>query len=101
MTPPDPVPRSAASKIKNARGERLDYTFVAGRPGQMDVAILAHGVTSQKDRPWALDLEAALTAAGIAVMRFSFPECLTSPKSATSARAPSSASKILPGLMSR
>ncbi|HVQ27979.1 MAG TPA: alpha/beta fold hydrolase [Vicinamibacteria bacterium] len=72
MTPPDPVPRSTASKIKNARGERLDYTFVAGRPGQMDVAILAHGVTSQKDRPWALDLEAALTAAGIAVMRFSF-----------------------------
>ena len=38
----------------------------------MDVVVIAHGVTSQKDRPWALDLEAALTAAGIAVMRFSF-----------------------------
>ena len=58
--------------IRNASGERLDHTFVAGRPGRQDVVVIVHGVTGQRDRPWARDLAAALTASGIAVVQFSF-----------------------------
>ena len=58
--------------LRNASGERLDHTFVEGRPGRQDVAVILHGVTGQRDRPWARDLEAALLASGIAVVQFSF-----------------------------
>ena len=63
---------TAHGEIRNTRGERLDYTFVAGRPGQKDVVVITHGVTGQRDRPLAGDLAAALTAAEIAVVQFSF-----------------------------
>jgi pimeloyl-ACP methyl ester carboxylesterase len=59
-------------EIRNAHGERLDHAFVAGRPGRSDVVVIVHGVTSQRDRPWARDLAAALTAAEIGVVQFSF-----------------------------
>lgn len=72
MTPPDSGHHAGAGEIRNGRGERLDHTFVPGRPGRKDVAVIAHGVTSQRDRPWARDLAAALTAAEIAVVQFSF-----------------------------
>ena len=72
MTPPDAGNQAAAGEIRNARGERLDHTFVAGRPGRPDVVVIVHGVTSQRDRPWARDLAAALTASEIAVVQFSF-----------------------------
>jgi pimeloyl-ACP methyl ester carboxylesterase len=72
VTPPDPDRRAPAGEIRNAYGERLDYTCVAGRPGRKDVVVISHGVTSQRDRPWAIDLSAALTAAEIAVVQFSF-----------------------------
>ena len=77
MTPPDAghharTGETGPGEIRNASGERLDHTFVSGRPGQEDVVVIAHGVTSQRDRPWAADLAAALTAAGIAVVQFSF-----------------------------
>jgi len=71
VIPPDSN-GAAVGEIRNARGERLDHTFVAGRPGRKDVVVIAHGVTGQRDRPWARDLTAALTAAGIAVVQFSF-----------------------------
>ena len=58
--------------IRNASGERLDHTFEASGPGRQDVAVILHGVTGQRDRPWARDLAAALTASGIAVVQFSF-----------------------------
>jgi len=45
---------------------------VAGRPGRPDVVVIVHGVTSQRDRPWARDLAAALSAREIAVVQFSF-----------------------------
>lgn len=61
-----------APEIRNAFGERLDHTFVAGRPGRSDVVVIVHGVTSQRGRPWAMDLAAGLTAAEIAVVQFSF-----------------------------
>ncbi len=72
MTPRDTGNQAAAGEIRNARGERLDHTFVAGRPGRQDLVVIAHGVTSQRDRPWARDLAAALTASEIAVVQFSF-----------------------------
>jgi pimeloyl-ACP methyl ester carboxylesterase len=72
VTPPDIGDQAGAGEIRNERGERLDHTFVAGRPGRQDVVVIAHGVTSQRDRPWARDLAAALAAAEIAVVEFSF-----------------------------
>jgi pimeloyl-ACP methyl ester carboxylesterase len=72
VTPPDPGHPADAGTIRNASGERLDHTFVAGRPGRQDLVVLVHGVTSERDRPWARDLASALTAAGIAVVQFSF-----------------------------
>ena len=72
MTPPEIGHHAGTGEIRNASGERLDHTFVPGQPGRMDVVVIAHGVTSQRDRPWARDLAAALTAAEIAVVQFSF-----------------------------
>jgi pimeloyl-ACP methyl ester carboxylesterase len=72
VNPPDTGNRARAGEIRNAQGERLDYTFAAGRPGRQDMVVIAHGVTSHRDRPWARDLAAALNAAEIAVVQFSF-----------------------------
>ena len=72
MTPREAGNQATAGEIRNARGERLDHTFVAGRPGRPDVVVIVHGVTSQRDRPWARDLAAALTAREIGVVQFSF-----------------------------
>jgi pimeloyl-ACP methyl ester carboxylesterase len=63
--------------IRNASGERLDYTFTAA-VGQSDdtapgtAVILAHGVTAHKDRPWLGALSTALSHAGLASLRLSF-----------------------------
>jgi pimeloyl-ACP methyl ester carboxylesterase len=72
VTPRDASSQAAVGEIRNARGERLDHTFVSARPGRQDVAVILHGVTGQRDRPWARDLAAALTAREIAVVQFSF-----------------------------
>lgn len=58
--------------IRNRHGERLDATLHPGRPGDRRIVAIAHGVTSHKDRPWLIALSAALGAAGIASLRFSF-----------------------------
>jgi pimeloyl-ACP methyl ester carboxylesterase len=72
VTPPRSGNQAVAGGIRNAHGERLDHTFVAGRPGRQDVVVILHGVTSHRDRPLATDLAAALTAREIAVVQFSF-----------------------------
>jgi pimeloyl-ACP methyl ester carboxylesterase len=72
VTPSVTGNHAATREIRNARGERLDHTFLAGRPARQDVVVIVHGVTSQRDRPWARDLAAALTATEIAVVQFSF-----------------------------
>jgi pimeloyl-ACP methyl ester carboxylesterase len=72
VTPRDTGSQPAAAEIRNARGERLDHTFVAGRSGRHDVVVVLHGVTSHRGRPWATDLATALTASEIAVVQFSF-----------------------------
>jgi uncharacterized protein len=64
--------------IRNAQGERLDTTFHpaaasgGGASAPRSLAILAHGVTSNKDRPWLIDLAEGLVHAGIPCLRLSF-----------------------------
>ena len=59
-------------EIKNAHGERLDYTFHPGVPGAKHVAVLGHGVTGNKDRTFVVALAEALARAGVPTLRFSF-----------------------------
>ncbi|MAG64184.1 MAG: alpha/beta fold hydrolase [Planctomycetota bacterium] len=63
-------------EIHNESGERLDHVFT---PGQEDtqaadrkVVVIGHGVTSHHDRPYLTHLCDALSAAGLASLRFSF-----------------------------
>lgn len=63
--------------IRNASGERIDYTFTAAPGPPPDVApskvvILAHGVTAHKERPLLVTLAGALSDAGLASLRLSF-----------------------------
>jgi fermentation-respiration switch protein FrsA (DUF1100 family) len=59
-------------EIKNSLGERLDYTYHAGQSGSQDIAVLGHGVTGNKDRPFLVALAEGLGRAGIPALRFSF-----------------------------
>ena len=59
-------------KINNSSGEVLDYTFHAGTEGSRHIAVLGHGVTGNKDRPFVVALAEGLAAAGIHALRFSF-----------------------------
>ncbi len=56
-------------EIRNEHGERLDFTF---RPGERQLVVIGHGVTANKDRPWALTIAEALETAGHATLRLSF-----------------------------
>lgn len=58
-------------EIRNAQGERLDYTAVEGNPAN-DLVVIGHGVTGNKDREWAVSLATALGRAGWPAMRLSF-----------------------------
>lgn len=58
--------------IRNLSGEVLDYTFHAGTEGSRHIAVLGHGVTGNKDRPFVVALAEGLAAAGIHALRFSF-----------------------------
>jgi pimeloyl-ACP methyl ester carboxylesterase len=59
-------------EIKNSQGEKLDYTFHAGKAGTRALVVLGHGVTGNKDRPFVVALAEGLAAAGIPALRFSF-----------------------------
>ena len=59
-------------EIHNPQGERIDYSYHAGEAGDDRLAILGHGVTGNKDRPFVVALAEGLAAAGIAAFRFSF-----------------------------
>lgn len=58
------------SEIRNAQGEKIDYTFHDG--GSEVVVAIGHGVTGNKDRPLVEGLASGLAAAGFSVLRFSF-----------------------------
>ena len=60
------------SEIKNAQGERLDYTYHHGRSGARELVVVGHGVTGNKDRPFVVALAEGLAKAGIPALRFSF-----------------------------
>lgn len=58
-------------EIRNASGERIDYTYVPGAD-EARVVVLGHGVTGNKDRAVMVNAAEALQAAGFATLRFSF-----------------------------
>ena len=58
------------SEIRNPQGERLDYSFHPADSKRL--LIIGHGVTGNKDRPWAVALGEAAANAGIPALRFSF-----------------------------
>lgn len=58
--------------IRNAAGERLDYSFHEGAGFDRALVVIGHGVTANKDREWAIVLGDTLAAAGIDALRFSF-----------------------------
>ncbi|PIE23004.1 MAG: alpha/beta hydrolase [Planctomycetota bacterium] len=59
-------------EIYNQAGERLEYCSYRGDDGRLDLALIGHGVTGNKDREWAQQLARMLQTRGIAVLRFSF-----------------------------
>jgi len=59
-------------EIKNAQGERLEYTFHAGKQNSKNIVVIGHGVTGNKDRPFVVTLAEGLARAGISALRFSF-----------------------------
>ncbi|MFH1567525.1 MAG: alpha/beta hydrolase [Gemmatimonadota bacterium] len=64
--------RAAPGPICNARGEGLDYAFHPGDGSCPWIAVLGHGVTGNRDRPFLAALAEGLAAAGIPALRFSF-----------------------------
>ena len=58
--------------IRNPGGERLDYAYHPAAGTCPWTAVLGHGVTGNRDRPHLVALAAALAAAGIPALRFSF-----------------------------
>ena len=59
-------------EIKNGQGETLDYAYHPGADGDQCIAVLGHGVTGNKDRPFVVALAEGLAAAGVPALRFSF-----------------------------
>ena len=57
-------------EIRNQQGEKLDYTYHPADGAAL--AVLGHGVTGNKDRPFVVALAQALAAAGVPALRFSF-----------------------------
>ena len=59
-------------EIRNAQGERLDYSFHQGKKNSGEIVVLGHGVTGNKDRPFVVALARGLAGAGISALRLSF-----------------------------
>lgn len=60
------------TELRNAQGERIDFTYHHGRQGAPEIVIIGHGVTGNKDRPFIVALAEGLSKAGIAAVRISF-----------------------------
>ncbi|MBD5780678.1 alpha/beta fold hydrolase [Pelagicoccus sp. NFK12] len=60
--------------IRNAQGEKLDYSYQQADPAQPSewLYVIGHGVTGNKDRPIVADSAQALKAAGFDTLAFSF-----------------------------
>ena len=59
------------TEIRNAQGERLDFTYHHGRENSKQIALIGHGVTGNKDRPFVVALAEGLAKDGISTVRFS------------------------------
>jgi uncharacterized protein len=59
-------------EIRNPAGERLAYSWTEGAEGLLDVVVIGHGCTSDRDRPWSIALAEALREVGIASLRLAF-----------------------------
>ncbi len=59
--------------LRNRQGERIDHTFTPGQEGDRRMVVVAHGVTSHKERPSLILLCDRLAKAGIASLRITFP----------------------------
>ena len=60
------------SDIRNAQGEKIDFSFHAGNSDSKTIVVIGHGVTGNKDRPLVVGLAEALAGEGTDVLRFSF-----------------------------
>ncbi len=58
--------------ITNSSKEKLDFEFHGDPTDTSLLVIIGHGVTGNKDRPWAVALADAIAAAGYGALRFSF-----------------------------
>lgn len=58
--------------ITNSSKEKLDYAFHGDPTDTSLLVIIGHGVTGNKDRPWAVGLADAIADAGLSALRFSF-----------------------------
>ncbi|MAE68922.1 MAG: alpha/beta hydrolase [Gemmatimonadetes bacterium] len=58
-------------EIRNAQGERLDFTW-SGEYDARDLVVIGHGVTANKDRPFLVALSEGMRASGVASLRVSF-----------------------------
>jgi fermentation-respiration switch protein FrsA (DUF1100 family) len=64
--------RNVPDVIRNAAGERLDYTYHPGAEIDGPLVVIGHGVTGHKDRPFLVALAEGLATAGMAALRVSF-----------------------------
>jgi pimeloyl-ACP methyl ester carboxylesterase len=58
--------------IFNPSGDQIDYAFHGDAADKSLLVLIGHGVTGNKDRPWAEGLANALAENGINALRFSF-----------------------------
>jgi pimeloyl-ACP methyl ester carboxylesterase len=64
--------RAVPTVLRNAQGERLDFSYHAARELDAPVVVLGHGVTGHKDRPFLVALAHGLARAGFSALRLSF-----------------------------
>ena len=60
------------TEIRNAQGEKIDYTYHDGGEAATSTMLIGHGVTGNKDRAHLVALAEGLAANGINALRFSF-----------------------------
>lgn len=58
--------------ITNSAKEKLDYEFHGDPTDTSLIVLIGHGLTGNKDRPWAIALANAIAEAGYGALRFSF-----------------------------
>lgn len=58
--------------LRNEQGEWLDAAWHAPAGRMRALVVIGHGVTANKDRPWALALAETLAERGYGALRFSF-----------------------------